>query len=169
MWGGRWERPTPCTSALAAGQPYPSHSEHCLKSWSSQGPCGPALLARHAYLFMGTFSSPCGLSRVTWQAKEMGDKCYLWLASGTFLPGGGNQLRGPLCLFSLAALTTGVRRLKSLPLAGTEECRGHPGGCGKEEQVPNFAAGPANRRCTCTKSGHCETQSQSLSQHGSVP
>lgn len=84
--GGEWERPTPCTSALAAGQPYPSHSEHCLKSWSSQGPCGPALLARHACLFMGTFSSPCGLSRVTWQAKETGDKCYLWLASETFLP-----------------------------------------------------------------------------------
>lgn len=62
-----------------------SHSEHRLKPWSSQGPCGPALLARHACLFMGTFS-PCGLSCVTWQAKETGGKCYLWLALETFLP-----------------------------------------------------------------------------------
>lgn len=79
-------RPTPPTSALAAGQPYPSHSEHRLKPWSSQGPRGPAWLARHAYVFMGTFSSPCGLSCVTWQAKEIGGKHYLWLAWETFLP-----------------------------------------------------------------------------------
>lgn len=57
------------TSALAAGQPYPSHCEHYSELQSRA--CGPALLPRPVCLFMGPFSSPCGLSCVTLQAKRI--------------------------------------------------------------------------------------------------
>lgn len=95
-----------------------------------------------------------------------------------------------MCLFSLAALTTGVRRLKSLPLADTEEWKGTPleavgrsnlvckvslarhgdsaAGLREEEVDGRLWGVSANCRCTCTKSGHVR-HSPSLSQHGWFP